>query len=163
MNNVVAINGHVFKEGIELSEDDIIELARTIAQERLADRTLKFSGPESVEKYLRAWIGTEHREVFLVMFLDSQHCVIKTEIHTMGTVDSAPVYVREIIKRMLQLNSSRLVAAHCHPSGEATPSHADQAITKRIKQALELVDGKLLDHLIVTPSSFVSLAEMGWV
>lgn len=163
MNKVVAFKGRVYQEGVELSEDDILNLARSIAQERLADRNLKFTSPSSVEKYLRAWIGTEQREVFLIIYLDTQHCIIKTEIHSLGGVDSARVYVREIVKRMLELNSSSLLIAHNHPSSEIEPSHADVAITKRIKQALELVDGKVLDHVIVTPDKFTSLSERGWV
>ena len=96
-----------------------------------------------------------------VCFLDTRHRVIVLETLFYGTINSAAVYPREILKRALALNASAVILSHNHPSGDPEPSQADIRITQTIKQALELIDIKCLDHMIVGQGQIVSLAERG--
>ncbi|HAS8160916.1 TPA: DNA repair protein RadC, partial [Vibrio vulnificus] len=100
------------------------------------------------------------REVFAVMFLDNQHRLIAFEELFFGTIDSASVYPREVLKAALKINAAALIFAHNHPSGDATPSQADKQITQRLKEALALVDIRVLDHIVVGDSA-ISFAERG--
>lgn len=102
-------------------------------------------------------LGSE-RELFEVAFLDNQHRLIECETLFSGTIDGAAVYPREVVKRALELNSSAVVIAHNHPSGVVTPSEADKRITRRLVDALNLVDIRVLDHIIVGKTAF-SFAE----
>ena len=103
------------------------------------------------------------REAFYVLFLDNQHRVIKGEVLFEGTIDSASVYPREVVKRALDHNAAALILAHNHPSGAAEPSQADRRITRRIGDALALVDIRVLDHFVVGDGEVVSFAERGWI
>ncbi|MEZ8076857.1 DNA repair protein RadC, partial [Vibrio sp. FF112] len=100
------------------------------------------------------------REVFAVMFLDNQHHLISFEELFFGTIDSASVYPREVVKAALKTNAAAVIFAHNHPSGDATPSQADKRITQRLKDALALVDIRVLDHIVIGDSA-VSFAERG--
>jgi DNA repair protein RadC len=102
----------------------------------------------------------EH-EVFYCIFLDNQHRVIKAECCSKGTIDGANVYPREILKRALKINAKALILAHNHPSGLAEPSEADRAITRRLIDALGLVDIRVLDHFIIGGTEHFSFAEHG--
>ncbi|GIA88948.1 DNA repair protein RadC [Vibrio cholerae] len=94
------------------------------------------------------------------MFLDNQHRLIAFEELFFGTIDSASVYPREVLKAALKVNAAALIFAHNHPSGDATPSQADKQITQRLKEALALVDIRVLDHIVVGDSA-ISFAERG--
>ncbi|HUH39023.1 MAG TPA: JAB domain-containing protein, partial [Spongiibacteraceae bacterium] len=96
-------------------------------------------------------------------FLDNQHRVLSAEALFHGTVDAAAVYPREVVKRALALNAAALIVAHNHPSGVAEPSQSDRHITARLREALQLVDIRLLDHFVVAGHECLSLAERGWV
>ena len=100
-------------------------------------------------------------EVFVAMFLDAQNRVIETEELFRGTLTQTSVYPREVVKRALHYNAGAVILAHNHPSGVAEPSHADETLTQALKQALALVDIRVLDHFIVAGSSVLSFAERG--
>jgi DNA repair protein RadC len=102
----------------------------------------------------------EHEE-FYCIFLDNQHRVLKVECCFQGTIDGANVYPREVVKRALHLNAKALILAHNHPSGLAEPSEADRAITRRLIDALSLVDMRVLDHFIIGGAECFSFAEQG--
>ena len=102
-------------------------------------------------------------EAFAVMFLNNQHQIIKFEVMFNGTVNSATVYPREVIKRALELNAAAIILAHNHPSGNPEQSQSDEAITQKIKDACNLVDINLLDHIIIGAKESVSLAERGLI
>jgi DNA repair protein RadC len=99
--------------------------------------------------------------VFTCLFLDNRHRVIECEELFRGTIDGASVHPREVVKRALQLNAAALILAHNHPSGVAEPSQADQQLTRRLREALGLVDIRVLDHLVVGDGEAVSFAERG--
>jgi len=121
------------------------------------------SSPGLVRDFLRAKLRHHNREVFAVMFLDSQNQLLAYEEIFFGTLDSASVYPREIIMRVLHYKSAAVIFAHNHPSGIAEPSQADQRITKRLQSALELIDVSVLDHMIVGDQSVMSFAERGLI
>ena len=102
----------------------------------------------------------EH-ELFCCLFLDNRHRVIKFDEMFRGTIDGTSVYPREVVKEALAVNAAAVILAHNHPSGVAEPSQADERITKRLKSALELVDIRLLDHLIIGDGEATSLASRG--
>ncbi|SCK21795.1 DNA repair protein RadC [Vogesella sp. LIG4] len=138
------------------------ELARRLLAEdlRLDDA---LDNPEAVRHYLRLAIGSQQVEVFLVLFLTAQNCLLAVEELARGTLTETRVYPREVARRALQHNASAVIVAHNHPSGVAEPSAADRALTATLKQALQLVDIRLLDHFVVTGAHAESLAERGWV
>ncbi|MGF1680915.1 RadC family protein [Photobacterium minamisatsumaniensis] len=121
------------------------------------------TSPESTRKYLSRILRDRHREAFFVLFLDNQHRVLSGEVLFEGTIDSASVYPREVVKRSLELNAAALILAHNHPSGVAEPSQADRRITRRISDALALVDIRVLDHFVVGDGEITSFAEQGWL
>lgn len=119
-----------------------------------------FEHPNTVRDYLTHHLRSQQREQFHVLFLDNHHRLIADETLFQGTIDQASVHTREVVKRALQLNAAAIILAHNHPSGISEPSRADEAITLRIKDALALMDIRLLDHLVVG-ETVVSMAERG--
>ena len=117
--------------------------------------------PDAVRDYLRLLLGDRPHEVFVVMFLDSQHRVIETLEMFRGTLTQTSVYPREVVIEALARNAASVILCHNHPSGHDEPSRADEALTQTLKSALALVDVRVLDHFIVTRSSVLSLAERG--
>ena len=122
-----------------------------------------FNAPETVRTYLQAELAHKEREVFLVLFLDNQHRLIKKEEMFLGTINSAAVYPREIVKSALTCNAAALILAHNHPSGVAQPSASDRKITETIKQAAELVEIRVLDHFVIGKGDYFSFSENGWI
>ncbi|NOR51847.1 MAG: DNA repair protein RadC [Gammaproteobacteria bacterium] len=120
-----------------------------------------FTNPAAVSSYLLQRLRGESRELFHCLFLDNKNRLIVDETLFLGTINQSVVHPREVIKRALELNASALILSHNHPSGICDPSRADIEITHRIKDALELVDIRLLDHLIVGDQEVLSLAERG--
>lgn len=139
----------------------IIKRALKILESRLTYETDIFTSPGDTKNYLRLKLGNQEREVFAVLYLNNRNQLISYEELFMGTIDGASVHVREIVKLGLSLNAAAIICAHNHPSGICEPSHADEVITQRIKEACSLMDIKLLDHLIVSATNSVSLAERG--
>ena len=137
-----------------------IELARRSLAEELAQGAA-LTSPGAVRDYLRLTLGARQHEVFLCLWLDAQHRVVAVQEPFRGTLTQTSVYPREIVKAALQLNAAAVIFAHNHPSGVAQPSQADELLTRNLKEALALVDVKVLDHFIVAGSQALSFAERG--
>jgi DNA repair protein RadC len=137
-----------------------IELARRSSKEELKSGAA-LTSPGAVRDYLRLAIGGRPHEVFVCIWLDAQHRVIKFDEPFRGTLTQTSVYPREVVKRALHHNAAGVIFAHNHPSGIAEPSRADELLTRTLKSALSLVDLKVLDHVIVAGSASVSFAERG--
>jgi DNA repair protein RadC len=137
-----------------------IEISRRQLKEALRSGP-SLSSPRATRDFLVARLRNLEHEVFCCLYLDNRHRLIHFEELFRGTIDGASVHPREVVKRALQWNSAALIVAHNHPSGIAEPSQADELITRRIRDALGLVDIRLLDHVIVGDGASVSLAERG--
>ncbi|MFZ2651990.1 MAG: DNA repair protein RadC [Burkholderiaceae bacterium] len=138
----------------------VLELARRSLQQEFTRRTL-FDAPDKVKDYLRMQLCGREHEVFAVLFLDAQNCLIGYEEMFRGTLTQTSVYPREVVKRALQQQAGAVIFAHNHPSGAAEPSRADEFLTQTLKSALALIDVRVLDHFVVGNSEVVSLAERG--
>jgi DNA repair protein RadC len=138
----------------------VLEIARRALGQQLAEAPL-MDAAETVKSYLRLHLGQLGHEVFAVLFLDARLRLIALETLFTGSLTQTTVYPREVVKRALALGAGSVVLAHNHPSGEATPSAADVTLTERLKQALALVDVRVLDHLIVGRGEVASMAERG--
>ena len=119
------------------------------------------SSPASVRDYLRMTLAGRDYEVFMVLFLDAQNRIIASEEMFRGTLTQTSVYPREVVKRSLAHNAGAVIFAHNHPSGVGEPSRADELLTQSLKQALALVDVKVLDHFVIAGSGVMSFAERG--
>jgi DNA repair protein RadC len=138
------------------------ELVRRSLREALRQRDA-LSSPTLVRDYLRMTLTGRDYEVFMVLFLDAQNRVLASEEMFRGTLTQTSVYPREVVKRSLFHNAAAVIFAHNHPSGIAEPSRADEALTQALKQALALVDVKVLDHFIVGGGCAMSFSERGLV
>jgi len=119
------------------------------------------TSPELVRRYLSAQLRHQPHEIFAVLFLDNQHRLIAYDELFYGTIDGASVYPREVVKKALARNAAAAILAHNHPSGVAEPSQADQRITARLQEALNLVGVRVIDHLVVGDNQVISFAERG--
>lgn len=141
----------------------VLEMARRHLREEL-QRVDVLTSPDLTRRYLTAHLRVYPHEVFACLLLDNQHRVIKLEELFRGTIDGASVYPREVVKLALAHNAAAVIFAHNHPSGVAEPSEADRTITQRLKQALSLVDIRVLDHFIVGDGEHAySFAEHGLI
>jgi len=138
----------------------IFEMSRRALSEQLNQQDV-FNSPQQVHDYLCLKLGGLGREVFLVLFLDAQNRLQATEEMFSGTLMQTSVYPREVVKRAMHHNAAAVIFAHNHPSGVAKQSQADELITKQLKQALALVDVKVLDHFIVAGNNTMSFSERG--
>jgi DNA repair protein RadC len=138
----------------------VLEIARRVLAERLSARPM-FEQPQAVKDYLVLQLRALDHEAFAVMFLDAGHHLLRFEILFRGTLTHTAVHPREVLKRAMALNAAAVVLAHNHPSGVAEPSRADELITASLRQALQLVDVRLIDHVIVGNGATVSFAERG--
>ncbi|EIJ71796.1 RadC family protein [Pasteurella bettyae] len=123
----------------------------------------EFTSTDTVRIYLQSSLESKEREIFLVLFLDNQHRLIKQEEMFLGSINSATIHPREIIKSALYCNAAALILAHNHPSGRSEPSQSDKNITEKIQQAANLVDIRLLDHFVIGKGNYFSFAEQGWI
>ncbi|OBW91859.1 hypothetical protein QV09_03135 [Gallibacterium salpingitidis] len=139
-----------------------VEMTKRYLSEELKQQPL-FNNIECTKLYLQSELATQQREVFMVLFLDNQHYLIKQEILFQGTINSTQVHPREIIKLSLQYNAAALILAHNHPSGITTPSQQDIQITKNIQQICQLIDVRVLDHLIIGKNQVFSFCEEGLI
>lgn len=140
----------------------ILAAARSVVDTR-SQRGISFIDPSTARDYFRDRLAGYEREVFAVVFLDTRHRLIQYDEMFQGTIDGAEVHPREVVRAALHHNAAAVVIAHNHPSGTVAPSAADRAVTARLKQALALVDVRLLDHIIVGGNTGVSLAALGLV
>ena len=150
--------------GIGTAKAAILFAARECGQRYLRERLrpgVTLGSPADSREFLLATLRDRQHEVFCCLFLDNRHRVLAFAELFRGTIDAAAVYPREIVKQALARNAAAVIIAHNHPSGIAEPSQSDQLITRRISDALELVDMRLLDHFIVGDNHCVSLASRG--
>lgn len=140
--------------------EQILDAARKVIDQKV-QRGAAFTSSELVKDYLIAKLGGFEHEVFSVLFLDAKHRLIQYAEMFRGTIDSASVYPREVVKEALHLNAAAAIFAHNHPSGNPEPSQADKVLTQRLKESLALVDVRSLDHVIVAGQRTVSFAELG--
>lgn len=137
-----------------------LELARRSMDERLKE-SAALTSPSAVRDYLRLALASREHEVFVCIWVDAQHKVIAVEEPFRGTLTQTSVYPREIVKAALAANAAAVIFAHNHPSGAAQPSQADELLTRNLKEALALIDVKVLDHFIVAGRQALSFAERG--
>ena len=149
--------------GISPAAQRTIRRALPLLERQLREPGASFTSTTAVRDWLRLQLASLEREVFTVLFLDNQHRLIAHETLFTGTINHTQVHPREVVKAGLKHNCAAVIVAHCHPSGLAEPSNADRQVTTRIQQALELVDIRLLDHLVVGGMEIVSFAERGWL
>ncbi|MEQ5839552.1 DNA repair protein RadC [Paraburkholderia acidicola] len=138
----------------------ILETARRALAEKIRERPV-IDSPEAVEDYLRLLIGTRPYEVFVSLFLDARHRLIRSEESSRGSLTRMAVYPREIVRRTLALNAASLIVAHNHPSGAVKPSASDRRLTRMLRETLALIDVQLIDHLIVGAQETFSFARAG--
>ncbi len=143
------------------TKDEVIAAAIRFVEEKAIYASDTLTSPRASKDLLRIRIGDNEREIFCVLFLNSQHQLLAVEELFMGTIDGAAVYPREIAKAALAHNAAAVILGHNHPSGTTEPSAADRRITERIVSALGLLDIRVLDHIIVSTKSDFSFAEDG--
>ena len=158
VDTVTAVSGLGAAKYVQLQA--ALEMARRALREKL-DRGSALSSPQAVRDFLRLKLQDRPHEIFVGVFLDAQNRVLAVEELSRGTLTQTSVYPREVVKRALHYNAAALIFAHNHPSGIAEPSRSDEVLTGALKQALALVDIKVLDHFVVGAGSAMSFAERG--
>lgn len=138
----------------------VLEMSRRALQEEVKSGDA-LNSPRAVREYLQLLLRGRQQEVFVAIFMDAQHRVTASEELFHGTLTQTSVYPREVVKRALHHNAAAVIFAHNHPSGVAEPSQSDQLLTDALKQALALVDVRVLDHFIVAGAGCLSFAEKG--
>lgn len=160
---------HIIKNEIEVEyktdpiniENEIIENALLILKNRMFTAETYITSPNDTKNFLKLKLSQLEHEIFCVIYLNNKHAVIAYEELFKGTIDSASVYPREILKNVLAHNAKTIILAHNHPSGSTDPSTADIEITNRLKEALSYIDVKILDHIIIGGNKSLSFAEEG--
>lgn len=148
---------------IKADEDRVISEALRILEGRFGTKGGVMSSPDQCRAYLKLKLASYPYEVFGVMFLDNRHRLIAFEEMFRCTIDGASVHPREVVRSALKHNAAAVVFAHNHPSGVTEPSQSDLRITQRLKDALALVEVRVLDHMIVGEGDLASLAERGLI
>lgn len=143
-----------------ISLSDLCALTAQLLEAKFR-RSLKITSSEQTKQYLQSKLAMKEQEVFCILFLDNQHGLIAFEELFTGTIDAASVYPREVIKRCLHHNAAAVILTHNHPSGVPEPSASDRTITKRLQDALSLIDVRVLDHIVVGGNGTVSFSERG--
>ena len=157
-HEIIQVHGIGTSKYVQLQA--IFEMSRRALNEQLQQRDV-FKSPQQVRDYLVLKLGSLTREIFLVLFLDTQNHLVATEEMFAGTLTQTSVYPREVVKRALHHNAASVIFAHNHPSGIAQQSQADELLTKQLKQALALVDVRVLDHFIIAGNNTLSFLERG--
>ncbi|KMM95839.1 RadC family protein [Pseudomonas lundensis] len=140
----------------------VLEMGRRHLAERLR-RDSALESPQAVRDYLKSLLRHEHHEVFGCLFMDSKHRMLAFEVLFRGSIDSASVYPRQVVKRALAHNAAAVIFCHNHPSGVPEPSEADRTLTRRLTEALDLIEVRVLDHFIVGDGEPLSMVEHGWM
>lgn len=143
-----------------------LQAALELASRYYAEATLNddiFTNPAAARRFLVSRLNHRPREVFGCMFLNNRHRMIEFQELFLGTIDSATIHPREVVKHALSVNAAAVIFAHNHPSGDPQPSRQDRDITQQLKEALALVDIRVLDHIIVGQGQSTSMAELGWI
>lgn len=141
-------------------KQSLLELAFAVLHD-LHQPGVELPSPNHTRDFLRMLLAERNAEVFGCLYLDNRHRVIETVELFQGTIDGASVYPRVVVQQALSVNAAAVMFFHNHPSGVAEPSNADEAITRRLKEALALVDIRVLDHFVVTAGESISFAERG--
>lgn len=168
MNTALSLSDtHAFLQSVVIhhpvvSKSWLVEQALALLAQDIAAGPV-LSDPVAVKAFLQLKLAGLPYEVFCVLFLDAQHCVIEYQEMFRGTLTQTSVYPREVVKEALALNAAAVILAHNHPSGYAEPSSADRLLTQMLKTALALVDVRVLDHMVVTAGSVTSFAERGLI
>jgi DNA repair protein RadC len=157
MTTLYVREGDQFREA---APQDVLDRAQALIAQRFRSGAPVLSAPDRTREFLRLKLGTLEHEVFAVLFLDKRHRLIEYVELFRGTIDGASVHPREVVKEALARNAAALIFCHCHPSGQSSPSRADEHITMRLKSALDLVDIRVIDHIIVG-ETMTSFAEIG--
>jgi len=160
--NFVADNNGKYKATCALTEKQILKAAKAILKKQFT-KGKAFTNPNMVKNHLMFKYANYEHEVFICIFLDNQHRIIKEVEMFRGTIDSASVYPREVVKKALEVNAAAVIFSHNHPSGESTPSEADKHITEKLKSALGLIEVSILDHFIIGGAGLYSFAEHGLI
>jgi DNA repair protein RadC len=142
--------------------DEVLKAARQVLGRRVR-RGTALSSPQVVRDFLQTKLAGLEHEVFVALLLDAQNRLIEYVELFRGTLAQTSVYPREVVKVALQRNAAAMIVAHNHPSGMAEPSHADELLTQTLKQALALIDVRILDHFIVAGAQTLSFAERGLI
>jgi len=153
-------HGLTMSELNPVEQQSLMILALTLLEEKHRPGEA-LTSPDDTRRYLRLRLAGYQNEVFGCVFLSNRHQVIEVAELFQGTIDGATVHPRVVVQRALACNAAALILYHNHPSGVCEPSHADEAITRRLKEALALIDVRIIDHLVVTAGETVSLAEKG--
>jgi DNA repair protein RadC len=163
MRPLIAVSPETVRQITQQYGDDaaLIAAAMECLAARFRDKGAALSSPSSVRDYLRLLLTPLPHEVFMAIFLDAQNRVLAVEELFRGTLTQTSVYPREVVKHALYHNAAALIFAHNHPSGIAEPSRSDESLTQALKQALALVDVKVLDHFVVGAGAAMSFAERG--
>ncbi|MFJ7886259.1 DNA repair protein RadC [Pseudomonas sp. NPDC096917] len=140
----------------------VLEMGRRHLAERLR-RDSALESPQAVRDYLKSLLRHEPHEVFGCLFMDSKHRMLAFEVLFRGSIDSASVYPRQVVKRALAHNAAAVIFCHNHPSGITEPSQADRTLTQRLTEALDLIEVRVLDHFIVGDGEPLSMVEYGWM
>jgi DNA repair protein RadC len=166
--NLISASYDIFcsKKGLGISKyaqlHASVELSRRYLKYRLVEECA-LTNPDMTNGYLQNLLARREREVFVVMFLDNQNRVICHEEMFSGTFNCVEVHPREIVREALKNNAASIILAHNHPSGVAEPSSADRHITEKISAACQMLDIKVLDHIVIGHGDYVSFAERGWL
>lgn len=167
MNAVKHISECFPSSGYAANEAQLLRRALKLLSKKLCESGAAMTSPEAASEqarlYLNLMLAQKEQEVFVVMFLDNQHCLIDVAEMFRGTIDGAPVYPREVVKAALAANAAAVILAHNHPSGSPKPSGADKLITKKLQESLGLVDVRVLDHIIVGKQLTFSFAGAGLI
>jgi DNA repair protein RadC len=148
---------------LQNDDDQIINKALAILKSRMQKSGEVLNSPATVKNYLKLTLGNVEHEIFTCVFLNAQHAVIESIEMFRGTVTQCSVYPREVCKQALALNACAVIFAHNHPSGALSPSESDKMLTTALKQALALVDVRVLDHFIIAGTETMSFAERGLI
>jgi DNA repair protein RadC len=144
----------------EAGAQDVLDRANALISQRYRTGAPVLSSPARTREFLRLRLGALDHEIFAVLFLDNRHRLIEYVELFRGTIDGASVHPREVVKEAIARGAAAVVFCHCHPSGISTPSQADELITRRLRDALALVEIRVLDHFIVG-ETIASFAELG--
>ena len=145
-----------------VTTEEILAMANRLARAQVT-KGKALTSPSLTYSCLQTLLQGYEREVFAILFLDSQHRVIKFEELFQGTLDAASIYPREVVKAALASNAAAVILVHNHPSGLPEPSRADRSLTQTLQTALGVVDIRVLDHLVIGTEGRVSMAERGWI
>ena len=146
---------------LSADEVEVLAQARAILLRLAGASGVCLTAPSATREYLKTMLAPQERELFLVLALDNRHRLIASDILFAGTIDGASVHPREVVKCALRHNAAAVIFAHNHPSGVAEASQADELITRRLRDALALVDIRTLDHMVVGAGQVLSFAERG--